>query len=73
MPLFKCSKCGVIENTATTSYWFDVHCEGKPALCSECHPDIGVWHGEFKRTLVSDTDLVVGSDGLLHQPNGDIA
>lgn len=46
MPLFACRKCGCVENTACTNYWYDV-AHNKPALCSECDPEIGQWHGEF--------------------------
>jgi hypothetical protein len=49
MPLFECSKCGVAENTALCNYWSDVGLEGKPALCSECNPEIARWHGAFPR------------------------
>jgi hypothetical protein len=46
MPLFRCDKCGCIENTALGNYWMP-HLEGKPALCSEC--DTGTWHGKFDK------------------------
>ena len=49
MPLFECSNCHGIENTATSNYWWDVHHEGKPALCSKCDPAIGEWHGHFEQ------------------------
>ena len=44
MSIFKCSKCGVAENTALCSYNF--RGDG-PALCSECDPKIGKWHNCF--------------------------
>ena len=63
MPLFKCSKCGCVENTALSSYWwqkraFDMKLAksvaappSKPPrwkpLCSEC--GTGKWHGEFAK------------------------
>jgi hypothetical protein len=54
MPLFECSRCHCVENTALSNYWTDVHLEKKPALCSECDPQIGKWHGAFPRTPVAD-------------------
>lgn len=47
MPLFACSRCGVVENTALSLYWIDAG--QKPPLCSECNPRIGRWHGRFPR------------------------
>lgn len=51
MSLFKCSECGVVENTALSLYWtryrrsrFD-----NRALCSQCNPEIGRWHNVFER------------------------
>ncbi len=44
MPLFICAKCGCVENTALSTYWFRKNCrytdgleeyQDKP-LCSEC-------------------------------------
>jgi hypothetical protein len=48
MPLFNCSRCNVIENTALGAYWNERR-KGKPVLCSEC--DTGEWHGKFPRTF----------------------
>jgi len=45
MPLFKCRKCGTVENTALTlCSWTQ---QDNP-LCSECCT--GKWHGRFKKT-----------------------
>lgn len=46
MSTFICTKCGAIENTATSNYWVN-KCDGRPALCSYC--ETGKWHGKFKR------------------------
>jgi hypothetical protein len=46
MPLFNCSKCGAVENTALGAYWWNRR-KGKPVLCSEC--DTGKWHGMFPK------------------------
>ncbi len=46
MPLFRCSKCNAIENTALSLFW-SRGCE--PMLCSECDPKIGKWHGKFPK------------------------
>lgn len=47
MSTFLCTRCGAIENTATSSYWIDTR-DGKPPICSKCKT--GTWHGEFPRT-----------------------
>jgi hypothetical protein len=47
MPLFHCSKCGVIENTALGAYWYQ-KAKGDPVLCSECSD--GAWHGMFNKS-----------------------
>lgn len=53
MSLFRCFECGCVENTALSRYWAQ-----KPkdqALCSECNPEIGRWHGRFPKR---DADLL---------------
>lgn len=63
MPLFICSKCGCVENTATSDYWPVIHkifpieydasikeFEGKP-LCSECGRLIFDSKGENPRMI----------------------
>jgi hypothetical protein len=42
MSLFKCQKCGCIENTALGRYW-----GAKEKLCSECAT--GKWHNAFPK------------------------
>lgn len=46
MPLFECSKCHCVENTALGNYWMP-KVDNEPVLCSEC--DTGTWHGEFEK------------------------
>lgn len=72
MPVFKCSKCGMMENTATSHYWtrdFDRTAGGaknpSPPLCSLCDPEIGKWHDRFPREPVPP-DHVEGPDGFIH-------
>jgi hypothetical protein len=36
MPLFVCSKCGYIENTALTACGWTNYSENKPMICSKC-------------------------------------
>lgn len=65
MPLFKCAKCGCVDNTAVSTYWFRNNLEyvgdlapyqGLP-LCSECGMVSndgtkmvpGRWHGKFPK------------------------
>jgi hypothetical protein len=49
MSLFVCDKCGCVENTALSGFWWRP--KGAPALCSACDPQFGRWHGRFKRQL----------------------
>lgn len=72
MPLFECSQCGAVDNTAISGYWeqqFDAMQSGsefKPK-CSECHT--GQWHGEFPKQLNADLRLIKDKRGFLQ---GDI-
>jgi hypothetical protein len=54
MPLFNCSRCGVIENTALGAYWHE-RAKGRPVLCSECAT--GKWHGRFPREFGETPNL----------------
>lgn len=47
MSTFLCTRCGAIENTATSDYWIDM-LDGRPVICSKCKT--GVWHNKFPRT-----------------------
>ena len=62
MPLFKCSKCHCIENTACGCYWMQ-HADGEPVLCSECGD--GKWHGKFQKRHAEG--MRVGADGFLYE------
>jgi hypothetical protein len=48
MPLFPCSKCNCVEDTALCHYWSARLRQTSP-LCSGCDPAMGKWHGEFPR------------------------
>jgi len=59
-----------VENTAVSNYWdarfpFDGS-SSKPALCSECDPAIGKWHGHFPKKQASG--FCIGDDGFLYHP-----
>jgi hypothetical protein len=80
MSIFRCTKCGVIDNTAVSGYWSWVHHypEGatdvkemvkRPPLCSECNPEIGKWHGRFPKMTPESEGLVEGPDGFLYHPD----
>ena len=58
MPLFLCTKCGCLENTALGDYW----CKEKP-LCSEC--GFGKWHGEFKKRVPKKEEYEYEEDSNL--------
>ena len=48
MPLFVCSNCGCVDNTATGFYWM----QSEKPLCAECGPENlggGKWHGVFPK------------------------
>lgn len=72
MPLFNCTSCGAVENTALSNYWTDLYREDKSVpfnpLCSKCDPRIGKWHGRFERAYepVSDQSLAPGAPRLLN-------
>lgn len=68
MPIFKCSKCGMLDNTAISGYWAR-QMDSLPALCAECNPEIGKWHGEFERVTPESQGYVEGPDGFLYSPN----
>lgn len=53
MPIFECSSCHVADNTAVTNFAWRHH-NNEPALCSQCDPDIGKWHGWFERKQASE-------------------
>ncbi len=57
MSAFRCEKCGCIENTAVCGYWWKE--ENKPALCSECDPEFGKWHGFFPKRQYKKGDNVL--------------
>ncbi len=52
MPLYACSKCGCVDNTALGGYWKRVYLDKLPPLCSECNPEIGKWHGDFPKDKI---------------------
>jgi len=63
MPLFRCNRCGCVENTAGSLYW--IKKTGEDALCSECDPKIGKWHGYFPKK--SAIGYLLGNDGFLYR------
>lgn len=66
MPLFKCSKCGCIENTAVGDYWIRVNRDGKEPLCSEC--SFGKWHDEFPKQTPEELGMIKYTDGFYWTP-----
>lgn len=64
MPLFICSNCGCVDNTALNNFWIR-QAHKKPALCAECDPDIGKWHECFdKRPATEAEKASVDKQGL---------
>jgi hypothetical protein len=81
MPLFNCTMCGAVENTALSNYWTDQGRLDRSApfepLCSECDPRIGEWHGNFARKFepVSDQSRAPGAPsyaGLKERGGGSV-
>lgn len=64
MSIFRCDKCGCIENSAISAYWCRPTKES-PALCSECDSEIGKWHGKFPNRFVFDGVECASAEGLL--------
>jgi hypothetical protein len=70
MSLFMCRNCGCVDNTAMGNYWWTVHSEHKPPLCTECDPEIGKWHGQFPKR--SAAGMFVDQDGHLWHGHEDL-
>lgn len=63
MSLFQCTECGCVENTAVSGYnWLK---DKSKALCSECDPQFGEWHGIFRKE--SAKGWLLGNDGFLYR------
>lgn len=68
MPLFICTKCNAIENTALGQYWPTVG-KDSPALCSECLT--GKWHGRFPKEIATPQTIAKNGRERFMQPNLD--
>jgi hypothetical protein len=53
MPLYECSACHAVDRTSLANFWNRLR-EKNPALCSECDPEIGKWHGQFEKLTAED-------------------
>ena len=66
MPLYVCSKCKAVENTALGHFWASNmrkrYKDGGPPLCSECHS--GKWHDKFPKEIA--TTQVIKEIGEYH-------
>jgi hypothetical protein len=67
MPLFECSRCKGVDNTALGSFW-QYHSKGVPPLCVEC--ETGTWHGVFPKKTAEERGLVPDGRGTLMPPGG---
>lgn len=65
MPLFKCTKCGALDNTAAGGAYWGV--DKDKVLCCECHT--GKWHDIFPKETPEEAGYVIGSDNY-HQYGG---
>jgi hypothetical protein len=69
MSLFRCGKCGCVENTAVADYWTQKYYDKiENPLCVECKT--GKWHGIFpKQTPQESGHTAIGDDGFLYMPD----
>lgn len=73
MPLYRCTKCNIVENTALGGYWQQQMMAQRAGtkhepLCSQCDPNIGQWHDKFPREAVTAEWLQDGR-GHLWRPD----
>ena len=66
MPLFECSQCHCIENTACSSEGWAPEQDGQSRRCSECAD--GKWHGLFPKRPFQGSGYV--KNGWRLQPPG---
>lgn len=67
MGLFKCDKCGVMDNTALAKDYWLARIEKRPLHCSQCGKP-GIWHEHFPRLTPEEHGLAKGSDGYWYRP-----
>ena len=65
MSLFRCTKCGCVENTACSDFYVDKFTYKIPVLCSECKT--GKWHGRFHKK--SADGYFYDENDLIYHPN----
>lgn len=65
MPLFECSKCGTVDNTALDGNYWAAQLDKNPVLCTECVT--GKWHGEFDKDRLTGSDFVLADDGYVYR------
>lgn len=66
MPLFECSKCGCVENTALGNFWAKLGTRRQP-LCSEC--SFGKWHNGFLKINAKQEGYYKDNFGFIHPPS----
>ena len=65
MPLFRCSECGCVENTAFSDFWLQRDFEKITPKCSECRT--GKWHERFPKRSASG--YLIDQEGFLWSGN----
>lgn len=58
MPLFTCSKCETIENTALADYWIQVYAKKQKPICHKCKT--GKWHNKFQQKKATIEEILKG-------------
>jgi len=59
MPLFTCSQCENIDNTATSDYFIQVYVKKQKPLCFRCL--YNKWHNHFQERKVTTEELLKGN------------
>ena len=61
MPLFRCDKCGCVDNSACAPSYWTSRLNEKPPICTEC--ETGEWHEIFPKKQA--TGMLVDQEGHL--------
>lgn len=68
MPLFECTRCGTVDNTALSPTFWRKHTDRVPVLCTEC--ETGTWHGEWEKQTVAQYEAKWGPGSVKYRAGG---
>jgi hypothetical protein len=60
MPLFECSRCAMVDNTAMENNFWESQRDNSSPLCTTCYGP-GHWHGKFPRLTVRESNAMPGA------------